>query len=943
MKLISYINKMKFKQFSFLIILIGISYTNSIYAQNTKTYKLKARVLQEGKNEKEALAQAYVYTLPSRVETFSNNKGEFSLELPKGKHQVMISYVGKVSLDTLIDVTSDIEFEWVLKDDNFRLEEIHVVSNIQKQDHSTKINRASLDHLQSLSLNDAMSLLPGGITSNPNLKSNRSISIRNIGSTTHSMNSFGTSIIQDGMPISNNANMQMMNPAVDGNLSSLGGGSSILGGIDTRNVPTDAIESIEIIKGVASAQYGDLTSGAVLFSTKKGITPWMFSAKTNPNVYQFSVLKGEKLSDKLGVLTTNFDYAKSIKSPIQSYLTYERFQFRTQYEQSFLDDRLKTNWMVQLTSSKDHQYRNYDELITQRQSKGSSLAWVFNISGTYYFNSDIFKNIKYVLGYSQTVKKSFYGQQYTSATAPYSMTMYDGSIMSNRNKDIYDIDGNLIVGSNKYQTEEDYYAMMLPSTYNAFYNIDGKEINLFGKLTSSLQKTTGIFTHNVLLGIDYKKDGNKGKGKIFLPTAPPYRDLSAFNASFRPRSYDDIPFLNQFSFFAEDQIEFEVFNRNVLINAGLRYDKYSTLKEQWSPRFNLAFDLIPNNLLIRFSHGVGVKSPGLQFLYPERAYFEYININELGINNVPEDQQLFITTTRVFNTTNKDLKVARNTKSEFTFDFQLNKKRLVVTLFKEHLKNGYSMGYLPSSFKPVDFLQYKRNDQGIYLDSSNPVLASFYQPTNNLEYKSKGVEFDFDLGKWNQIRTSFYLNGSFLESQTYSNNYSFFDGYSSTGPKERTHVGVYQKGSRVVNNQRFSTSLRLVHHIPQIGFVMTFTTEAIWKESDWYSFKDYDKPIKYISKIDGQMYDLASNPLPEEEYKLLVRPLDEKMHLKESYNPMFMFNLNLTKEVGKTTRVSFYVNNMFRSYPLHDAVRTPGVKVVRGNQFFFGLELTKLF
>ncbi|APA92647.1 carboxypeptidase-like regulatory domain-containing protein [Myroides sp. ZB35] len=185
MKLISYINKMKFKQFSFLIILTGISYTNSIYAQNTKTYKLKARVLQEGKNQKEALAQAYVYTLPSRVETFSNNKGEFSLELPKGKHQVMISYVGKVSLDTLIDVTSDIEFEWVLKDDNFRLEEIHVVSNIQKQDHSTKINRASLDHLQSLSLNDAMSLLPGGITSNPNLKSNRSISIRNIGSTTY--------------------------------------------------------------------------------------------------------------------------------------------------------------------------------------------------------------------------------------------------------------------------------------------------------------------------------------------------------------------------------------------------------------------------------------------------------------------------------------------------------------------------------------------------------------------------------------------------------------------------------------------------------------------------------------------------------------------------------------------------------------------------------------
>ncbi|MCS7475186.1 hypothetical protein [Myroides odoratimimus] len=102
MKLNSDINRTKFKRFSLLLILTSFSCTSSIYAQEIKMYKLKARVLQEGKNQKEALSHTYVYSSPSRVETFSNNKGEFSLELSKGKHRVMISYVGKVSVDTLI-------------------------------------------------------------------------------------------------------------------------------------------------------------------------------------------------------------------------------------------------------------------------------------------------------------------------------------------------------------------------------------------------------------------------------------------------------------------------------------------------------------------------------------------------------------------------------------------------------------------------------------------------------------------------------------------------------------------------------------------------------------------------------------------------------------------------------------------------------------------------
>ena len=44
-------------------------------------------------------------------------------------------------------------------------------------------------------------------------------------------------------------------------------------GVDMRQISTDNIESVEVIRGIASAEYGDITSGAVLVNTKAGRAP----------------------------------------------------------------------------------------------------------------------------------------------------------------------------------------------------------------------------------------------------------------------------------------------------------------------------------------------------------------------------------------------------------------------------------------------------------------------------------------------------------------------------------------------------------------------------------------------------------------------------------------------------------------------------------------------
>lgn len=69
--------------------------------------------------------------------------------------------------------------------------------------------------------------------------------------------------------------------------------------------------------------------------------------------------------------------------------------------------------------------------------------------------------------------------------------------------------------------------------------------------------------------------------------------------------------------------------------------------------------MIPNLLSLQGGYGIAAKMPSLLYLYPENAYFEYININELTNENIPESQRLFMTTTEVRQVDNSDLKIAQ--------------------------------------------------------------------------------------------------------------------------------------------------------------------------------------------------------------------------------------------------------------------------------------------
>lgn len=925
--------------------------TFAVRAQENKAINISGTVYEVGTDGKVVPLDFASVSFPDYgIGTNTTADGGYVLKIPVGKSRMSVQFIGKVAIDTIVNVQSDVHLNFVLQNEDFHLKEVTVTASTNRAGRSTSssISRAAMDHLQATSLNDLMSLIPGGISTEPNLNNAQQISIRQVssdGSSEDALNSLGTAIIRDGAPISNNANLSAANPTVNGGASAIGGGASPSGGMDVRSISTENIESVEIIRGIPSVEYGDLTSGAVIIHSKAGREPLRIKAKVNPNVYQVSVGSGQELGENRGALNFSADYAYNTKKPTASYMHYQRATVKLMYSNSFFDNKLRSNTSFDFIYGKDEREQNPDDERTQTASEGRDVGFTMNTNGVWNINKGWLQSLRYVLSGTYTDKQSFYETVYSLATAPYSMTTIDGTVLSNfAGQHIFDADGNEI--TNFTDVDAGNYAQYLPNSYKGHYDIDSREINAFGKLTATLFKQSGNIKNRILLGADFKTDGNVGDGKTFDPTTPPLRSNSSQNSSYRPRPYSDIPFINQFGVFAEENFYWNMGQREFKLQAGVRFDNASIVGSTLSPRFNASFDVVPEMLTVHGGYGITAKMPTLLYLYPENAYFEYININELSNENIPEDERLFITTTKVYNSENHDLKIAKNHKAELGLKLKLGKSNLSITAFQERLKNGYSLDYTFDTFKSFQWNEYTRNDAGqLVLSSSLPVLSNYHTPTNNLNIENKGVEFDLNIGRIDAIRTAFQFNGSWMRSKSWNAGYDFYDNSGGAAFK-RKPIAIYSPGATKSYRQQFVTTLRTTHNIPEIGFVVTLTGQAIWQQSNWQTYGNDSIPIGYIALENAgvHLFDKGKYTTPEQliadGYDYLLQIPSRANEIKESYNPYFCFNINVTKEIGEVMRVSFFANNVFRSYPRVESKRNPGSYITLNNRFYFGIELS---
>ena len=934
-----------------LTLLLIVCFGITLSAQNPTQTGISGKVYElDSQGKRIPLGFATIYLPDYGMGATTTDDGLFSLDnVPTGKTRMQVQFVGKLPIDTLVNVSRNMKLDFTLKNEDFKLEEVVVTATNSQAGKSTasNISRQAMDHLQATSLNDLLALMPGGISQNSDLSSSQQINIRQISGNSsgeQALNALGTAIIRDGAPVSNNSNLSAMNPTVSGGASALGGGASPSGGVDVRSISTENIESVEIIRGIPSVEYGDLTSGAVIVNTKAGREPLRVKAKANPNVYQVSIGIGYELGKDKGAINVSADYAYNTSDPKATYQHYQRATGKVMYSNAFFNHKLRSNTSLDFIYGKDTRDRNPDDESTQTTSEGRDVGFRLNTNGTWSINKGWLQNIRYVLSGSYTDKQSFYETAYGSASAPYSMTTTDGAILSNfAGQHIFDAEGNQITNFGSEDAKN--YAVFLPSSYIGHYEIDSREVNAFGKLTATLFKQSGKVNNRILLGADFKTDGNVGKGKTFDPTAPPLRSNSNKNSSYRPRPYKDIPFIHQLGLFVEENFTWSMGERDLRIQAGMRFDHASKVGSTWSPRFNASFDLIPRALTLSGGYGITAKMPTLLYLYPEKAYFEYVNINELANESIPENERLFMTTTKVYDTENRNLKVSKNHKAEIGLRLNVGKVSASVTVFQERLKNGYSLDYTFDTFNTFMYNEYTRDANGnLILASSLPVLNSFYTPTNNLNVETQGLEFDINIGRIEAIRTAFQLNGAWMRTKSWSDSYHFYDN-SGTSASSRKPVAIYEAGTSKSYRQQFATTLRATHNLPQIGFVVTLTAQAVWNQANWKTFGNDTIPVGYISLNNEVTMFPEGKYTSTEQVKadgldyLLQNP-NHSHAIKESYNPYFCFNMNVTKEISDMLRVSFFANNMFRSYPRMESKRNPGTYTQLNNRFFFGLELS---
>ncbi|MBR1522801.1 MAG: TonB-dependent receptor [Bacteroidales bacterium] len=918
-----------------VVFFIFIAATVSVFAQ---TGTVRGFVLgPDGKS----LDFASVVLRPSGMYTLTDAEGRFTVEnVPSGKVDMEISFFGMEKIDTSFTLPAGhtLTMKFRMVETSFSLEKVTVTAKRSEAGKSTasEISRQAMDHLQTSSLQDIMGLIPGVALSNPNLNKASAISVRdNVGS---NMASLGTAVLVDGAPVSNNANLQFLSSSVSGDVENSATKSVASSGTDIRSLSTDNIESVEIIRGIPSVEYGDLTSGAVLVKSKAGKSPLTIRLKTNPNIYQASASKGFSLSGKAGDLNLSGDYAYNRKDLVRDFDSYQRFNAKALW--SFMpggSGATSMNTSLSFTFARDRAKPDPDSYYGKEQSWGNTLGVSFNHNGHSFVNKGWLKNINWLVSGSYNDKVTHVESVASNALNLYSTAMEDGVTYTNTpGQHLFDKDGNEITNA----SDKNLKAVILPYSYFYIYNIYGKELNVFAKANADFSKTWGPVTNRILVGADFKTDGNLGKGAVYNDDAPPFRSIGNASSGYRRRNYYDIPFVNQIGVYAEDTFQWILGSRTLNIVGGARFDWVNGLTSV-APRMNASFDIFPW-MTLRGGWGISTKAPTSMYLYPNYAYQDVANFNGMS-TTLPEEEKLLVATTRVYDSTNPNLQIPRNRKAEIGLDFKIAERYTVaVTWYDELMTNGLGTGLDLPSFIWSPYQTYKISQQNpgtqptLEKDAVYNMFFLVYKPYNNGKHHNKGLEYEIDLGRFDAIRTSFNISGAWSYGSSTNASYSFQTRTNGNSPEH--HIGIYNPERVVSHYENLITTLRATHNIPEIGFVITLTAQADWYSAEWSTYNNPDMFVKYISYKDGQVHDFDPALKSDPEFAYLFDTPSPLRGVVEKTSPYFLVNLNLSKEIGDFLTASFYVNNILNYRP-KDRYEASGAFRELGIPMFFGFEM----
>lgn len=874
------------------------------------------------------------------VGTISDAEGIARLRLDDGVYLLEFSHVAYYPFTFSLALQSDTLLPVCMQQAARQLREVVITASESRTiSSSSTIGREAMNHLQPTSLGDLMELLPGGISKTPSVSSADIIALRETGTlgatgtatvnSAYQTHALGTLFLVDGAPVQTEANLQYTPQSVG---TAEGGRNITNRGVDMRTIGTDDIEQVEIIRGIPSVEYGNLTSGVVNIRKIRRPTKLNARFKADGQSVLFSAGKGLQLdSARRSVLNLDAGLLHAYADPRNPLETYRRATFSAR-------------------------------LTHQHENEWSSWRWTPSLDYTGSFdNSKIDPEINY--GNTDEYKSTYQrlavatGVQVVPKNVPH-LSRVDASVSVSQQFDRLERERLVSpqrAGIAPASTEPgEYDAYLLFGEYMAEYAVDGKPFNAYAKLSADLDFRTDWLKNTVKAGTEWSLSKNFGRGQEYDLSHP----LLASGWNTRPRAYYSIPAMQTLAVYVQDNATVRAGNHTLEVRAGVRattlpglsdaYDMY----RQWyaDPRLNMQWSLPAfgkRQFRLSFSGGIGwtTRMPTLNYLYPDPTYCDIIQLGYYSQTDPQNYSRYYIRSYRQ-DPTNYALQPARNRKWEVRADMELAGNRLWICFFEERMSSGfrYSNTYGVYAYKDYDesainssALQGKPQLDDIpYVETQRLYGYSFVE--NGSRQDKTGVEMEFTSQRIRPLRTAVKLGGAWFRS-LYSNSRPMYYAVSAVVDNvvvSHRYVGLYDwnDGRR---NEQLSTNLLLDTQLPEWGLIFSTSIQTMWYVST-QRLRQNSVPVSYLSADDGQLHPytdeaVAANPLLQH----LIYPVSEAAYLPYTIPPALYVNIKVTKSIRDFMQASFFVNRLLDYTP--DFERN-GILIRRNVSPYFGMEMT---
>lgn len=930
-----------------LMILLLVSADVMTAQQNRALFSISGKVVDAKTGE--PVIGAAVNVEDTGIWAISDENGKFFLpDIRPGDYAVQFSCLGFVDKRLSFVVKKDIPNLTIKLDQNtLALNSVVVTAERDKEGMNTslKFGANALNHLQMSNVTDISALLPGGKTVNPDLTTDNAVSLRSGGLAAGNA-AFGTALEVDGVRVGNNASFGSMS------------------GTGTRNISTENVQSIEVITGVPSAEYGDLNSGMVRINTRKGLTPWNITFAVNPRTYQASASKGIDLMKNRGVLNVSAEWTRATQKLSSPYTSYTRRGFSASYSNTFKN---VLKFEVGATG-------NIGGMNTKNDPDAYKGTWSKVRDNVLRANTSL----------TWLLRKSWITNLKLDASVNYN---------DNRSQDhAYGSSASMLPAVHS-ELAGYYLADRLPVNYFSDKVIDSKELDYAASLKYEWFKKSGKRLSKLKAGVQWKANGNVGEGEY-------YKDPSVAANGYRPRPYSQYPFMHNVAAYIEEDYTFPIGKTSLQISAGLRLENLFVKDTDYknvsslSPRFNAKWK-ISDNLSIRGGWGVSEKLPSFYILYPVQKYRD---IQTFGFSH--GDSSSYVYYTQPYKMLfNENLKWQKNYNAEFGIEAYFLRTSVSLVGFFNKTKNpytyqniytpfSYNIMSVPSGYTVPDNPEIRVDSQTgqVYMRGSNeefwtPMATkvtdkTFFEsqmPGNGDDIYRTGAELIVDFPEIAPIRTKFRLDANYSYTHYIDNtlNWTYRTGWSHTSLSNRSYqyVGIYANGgeSGTYNGKEshsLNANLTAITHIPEARIVITCRLEmsllSRFRNLSRYQGKEYAynvnadgvesiggsiydsnnytaiRPVKYMDE-NGDVHDFTDKEASDPAFaNLIIKSGNAYTFSQDGYGAYLSANLSVTKEIGDHVSLSFFANN-FTNSRMYVTSKATGVSAIFTPAFYYGL------